>query len=204
LLLVDTRGECGAAEQLSGYYFREARFLRTLRLEINGRSPWSCEACLLEPHVLAFTYVYPELTEFGGGGSGQSGDDVSTDAEGIPHRALSLRATYALRANTPQLWNASAFPLLIHSMLGFQPAALLDTLFVDPVLPTWLPELVVHDLRLAGATVTLRFWRDSSGSSHGEVLHRRGTFRLVRQPPLESLTAGVVDRLAALIDSVRH
>jgi glycogen debranching enzyme len=96
LLLVDTRGECGAAEQLSGYYFREARFLRTLRLEINGRSPWSCEACLLEPHVLAFTYVYPELTEFGGGGSGQSGDDVSTDAEGIPHRALSLRATYAL------------------------------------------------------------------------------------------------------------
>ena len=51
---------------------------------------------LLEPHALAFTYIYPELTEFGGGGSGQSGDDVSTDAEGIPHRALSLRATYAL------------------------------------------------------------------------------------------------------------
>jgi glycogen debranching enzyme len=108
------------------------------------------------------------------------------------------------RANTPQLWNASVFPLLIHSVLGFQPVALLDTLFVDPVLPTWLPELVVHDLRLAGATVTLRFWRDSSGSSHAEVLHKRGTFRLVKQPPLESLTAGVVDRLAALFDSVRH
>jgi glycogen debranching enzyme len=107
------------------------------------------------------------------------------------------------RANTPQLWNASVFPLLIHTMLGFQPVALLDTLFVDPVLPTWLPELVVHDLRLAGATVTLRFWRDSSGSSHGEVLHKRGTFRLVKQPPLESLTAGVVDRLTALLDSVR-
>ena len=96
MLLVDTRGECGEAEQLSGYYFREARFLRTLRLEINGRSPWPCEASLLETHALAFTYIYPELTEFGGGGSGQSGDDVSTDAEGIPHRALSLRATYAL------------------------------------------------------------------------------------------------------------
>ena len=51
---------------------------------------------LLEPHALAFTSIYPELTEFGGGGSGQSGDDVSTDAEGIPHRALSLRATYAV------------------------------------------------------------------------------------------------------------
>ena len=108
------------------------------------------------------------------------------------------------RANTPQLWNASAFPLLIHSMLGFQPVALLETLFVDPVLPTWLPELVVHDLRLAEATVTLRFWRDSAGSSHGEVLHKRGTFRLVKQPPLESLTAGAADRLTALFDSVRH
>ena len=96
LLLVDTRGECGEAEPLSGYYFREARFLRTLRLEINGHAPWPCEASPLETHTLAFTSIYPELTEFGGGGSGQSGDDVSTDAEGIPHRTLSLRATYAL------------------------------------------------------------------------------------------------------------
>jgi glycogen debranching enzyme len=552
LLLVNTRGECGDDDQLSGYYFREARFLRTLRLEINGRPPWSCEATLLEPDALAFTYIYPELAEFGGGGSGQSGDELSTDADGIPHRALSLRLVHTIgvngltvrltinnhatrsvetdvawhldadfadiqeahegrrqqqgdvhrqttngrlhvayqhpqlqyrtvvtpsgsspwtvnestiktrlrlapqevvvlgvqaepsdtngetpftdaesrelhlrvwrdgltrvtvppnrhaerilsanvrdfasfplaegqhdewltlqvgmplypalfgrdtltagwqaayldrgesldasltrlgrmqsdrvydwrdeepgripyqvrrgplalldlnpysayyadfasplmfvislahlyswtgnkssiqrhynplsyhlgtvwaveqatiafglrrfgfdtraleiahalfdlaeqypeyripeciggyprgetggpgaypRANTPQLWNASAFPLLIHSILGFQPVALLDTLFVDPVLPTWLPELIMHDLRLSGATVTLRFWRDRAGSSHGEVLHKSGTFHLVTQPPLESLTAGVVDRLTALLDSVRH
>jgi glycogen debranching enzyme len=59
------------------------------------------------------------------------------------------------RANTPQLWNASVFPLLIHTMLGFQPVALLDALFVDPVLPTWLPELVVHDLRRHGHAAIL-------------------------------------------------
>jgi glycogen debranching enzyme len=97
LLLVNPRGDCGDDEQLSGYYFREARFLRTLRLDVNGHSPWICEAVLLAPDVLSFTYVYPELTEFGGGGSGQSGDDASTDADGIPHRALSLRAVYAVR-----------------------------------------------------------------------------------------------------------
>jgi glycogen debranching enzyme len=108
------------------------------------------------------------------------------------------------RANTPQLWNASAFPLLLHTVLGFQPVAPLETLFIDPVLPAWLPEVIVHDLRLADARATLRFWRDGSGASHGEVLEKRGTFRLVKQPPLESLTAGVVDRLAALLDSVRH
>jgi hypothetical protein len=96
LLVVDTRGECGERDQLSGYYFREARFLRALRLEVNARSPWPCEAALLEPDVLAFTHIYPELTKFGGGGSGQSGDEVSTDTDGLPHRALSLRAVYTL------------------------------------------------------------------------------------------------------------
>lgn len=108
------------------------------------------------------------------------------------------------RANTPQLWNASAFALLIHTILGFQPVAPIETLVVDPVLPTWLPELVVHDLRLAGAKATLRFWRDGSGASHVEVLHKRGTFRVMKQPPLESLTAGVFDRLSAVFDSIRH
>jgi len=62
----------------------------------------------------------------------------------------------------------------------------------------------VQDLRLAGAKATLRFWRDESGSSHAEVVRKQGTFRLVTQPPPESLTAGVADRLVALFDSVRH
>jgi hypothetical protein len=72
------------------------------------------------------------------------------------------------------------------------------------VLPTWLPEIVIDGLRLAGATASLRFWRDPSGDSHGEILHKRGTFHLVKQPPPESLNAGIGDRLTALFDSVRH
>jgi glycogen debranching enzyme len=108
------------------------------------------------------------------------------------------------RANTPQLWNASAFTLLIHSLLGLQPVAPLDLLVVDPVLPAWLPEVILHDVRLGGATATLRFWRGKGGDSHAEVLHHRGTFHLVKQPPLESLEAGVRDRLGAFIDGVWH
>jgi hypothetical protein len=57
---------------------------------------------------------------------------------------------------------------------------------------------------VAGATATLRFWRDSSGASHGEIVSKRGTIHLVKQPPPESLSAGVIDRLTALFDSVRH
>jgi glycogen debranching enzyme len=108
------------------------------------------------------------------------------------------------RANPAQLWNATAFPLLVHTLLGLQPVAPLELLVIDPALPEWLPEVVLHDLRIAGATVTLRCWRDRHGASHGELVHKRGTLRLLRQPPPESLTAGVRDRAAALLDSLVH
>lgn len=108
------------------------------------------------------------------------------------------------RANTPQTWNASAFPLLIHSLLGLQPVGALDLLVVDPALPSWLPEVIVHDLHLGGATATLRFWRDADGASHAEVVKKRGTFHLVRQPPPESLAASVTDRFTALLEGVLH
>jgi len=106
------------------------------------------------------------------------------------------------RANAPQAWNQSAFPLLVHSILGLQPVAAMNLLVVDPVLPSWLPELVLRGLRIGGATATIRFHRDERGRSHAEVLHARGTLRLVTQPPVESLTAGITDRLGALVESV--
>jgi glycogen debranching enzyme len=108
------------------------------------------------------------------------------------------------RANPIQAWNQSAFPLLLHTILGLQPVAILDLLVVDPVLPAWLPEVTVRDLRLGGAVATLRFWRDRSGESHAQVVRKRGTFHLLRQPPPESLTAGVRDRVGALVESIMH
>ncbi|MGH9173835.1 MAG: amylo-alpha-1,6-glucosidase, partial [Vicinamibacterales bacterium] len=108
------------------------------------------------------------------------------------------------RANTPQLWNASAFPLLVHTLVGLQPVAPLNMLVVDPVLPHWLPEVILEGLRLGRATATLRFWRDPKGISHAETVRKQGTLRLVRQPPPESLTVRIRDRMTALIDTVAH
>ena len=34
LLVVNTRGECAEDQRLTGYYFRETRFLRTLQLRV--------------------------------------------------------------------------------------------------------------------------------------------------------------------------
>jgi glycogen debranching enzyme len=106
------------------------------------------------------------------------------------------------QANAPQAWNQSVFPLLVHTILGLQPVAAMHLLIVDPVLPSWLPELTVHDLRLGGATATIRFHRDDRGKSHSEIVRQSGTLHLVTQPPIDSLTAGIGDRLGALIESM--
>jgi glycogen debranching enzyme len=108
------------------------------------------------------------------------------------------------RANTPQLWNASVFPMLLQSILGLQPVAPLSLLVIDPVLPEWMGEVVLERVRIGGATATLRFWRDDSGASHGEIVHKQGTLHLVRQPPPESLAAGIRDRFRALVDTIVH
>src|SRR5262245_22653708 len=80
LLIVDaTRGECGPGLPLSGYYFREARFLSTVRLEVNGRTPWLCEAASLGTDALSLNFVHPEITGPAAGGAeagGEEGIDV--------------------------------------------------------------------------------------------------------------------------------
>jgi glycogen debranching enzyme len=106
------------------------------------------------------------------------------------------------RANTPQLWNASAFPLVIQTLLGLLPIASLNTLVLDPDLPGWMPEVVLRGLRVGDAKVTLRFWREEDGASHWQVLHQQGPLHIVRQPPPESLSAGWVDRAGAALESI--
>ena len=98
LLVVNTRGECAEDQRLSGYYFRETRFLRTLHLRVNGHAPWPCEAASVAPDTLAFTYVHPEITEPSGGGTGQAGDEETCDRDGVPERAIDIRVTYSVCA----------------------------------------------------------------------------------------------------------
>ena len=106
------------------------------------------------------------------------------------------------RANTPQLWNATAFPLVVQTILGLVPFAAASTLLVDPALPAWIPELILRDLRVGDAKVTLRFWRDDGGASKWEVLHQQGTLHIVRQPAPESLSATWTDRAGGVLQSM--
>ena len=95
--MVNTRGESGPDQALSGYYFREARFLSTCQLEIHGHPPWLSEVAAVEPDVLEFSYAFPEVTNYGGGGSGQSGDEEPRDERGLPQRGLNIQLTYRVR-----------------------------------------------------------------------------------------------------------
>ena len=75
LLIVGNDGMAGPAHFLSGFYYREARFLSQLCLTVNGTTPWLCECAAVDPDLLAFNFVYPEISAPGGGGSGQSDDE---------------------------------------------------------------------------------------------------------------------------------
>jgi hypothetical protein len=83
-----------------------------------------------------------------------------------------------------------------------QPLAPVQTLIVDPALPSWMPEMVLRGLRVGGAVATLRFARQADGSSTFDVLHTQGTLRVIRQPPPESQTATMRDRFTALFETV--
>jgi glycogen debranching enzyme len=62
-------------------------------------------------------------------------------------------------ANVPQAWAAGSVFMLTQAMLGFLPDAPRDKLYVDPLLPQWLPDLTVHDVRVGRHKLTIRFCR---------------------------------------------
>jgi hypothetical protein len=48
----------------------------------------------------------------------------------------------------------------MQAMLGVRPDAPRGRLCIDPLLPAWLPDLTVHDLRVGKHRFDIRFWRD--------------------------------------------
>ncbi|MBS0421393.1 MAG: amylo-alpha-1,6-glucosidase [Proteobacteria bacterium] len=103
-------------------------------------------------------------------------------------------------ANSPQAWSASTPLTLVQVLLGLQPFAPLNMLFIDPQLPEWLPQFTLHRLRVADAIISIRFFRTASGRSDYEICEQRGTLHVIRQPSPWSLTATVPERLRDLLE----
>ncbi len=97
LLVMDEDGGCGTAS-LTGFYFRETRFLRHLALEVAGEAPFLCSSSQASPETLDFVYVHPELRTFGGGGSDYSGQEGKAERYGgLLARGLDLRLRIRVR-----------------------------------------------------------------------------------------------------------
>ena len=98
---------------------------------------------------------------------------------GVQRDAVSFPVQY-LGANVPQAWAAGSVFSLVQAMIGFQPDAPNRRLLVDPVLPDWLPDLLLRDLRIGRDTYDIRFERDGQNTVF-EVL-RGDPASVVRQP----------------------
>jgi glycogen debranching enzyme len=84
-------------------------------------------------------------------------------------------------ANVPQAWAAGSVFHLMQAILGLQADAPNGRLYVDPVLPPWLPDVTLSGLRIGAATVTLRFWREGE-ETRWEPTNIEGQIEIAQRP----------------------
>ncbi|SBT40980.1 amylo-alpha-1,6-glucosidase [Micromonospora auratinigra] len=87
---------------------------------------------------------------------------------------------------SPQAWSASAVIALVQALLALRPAAPLRTVFVDPHLPEWLPDLRLEGVRVGGATVDLTVRRRRGGRA--TVTARGDRLAIVRRAPHQAIS----------------
>lgn len=105
------------------------------------------------------------------------------------------------KTNWPQAWSASSLFSIMQAMLGIYPFAPLKILLLDPELPEWLPEITLRNLHVGKAIVDLRFYRKGR-RTHFDVLEKRGTLHVLRQPSPWSLTANFAERIEDVLESL--
>jgi len=91
-----------------------------------------------------------------------------------------------LGANVPQAWAAGSVFMLTQALLGFLPDAPHDRLYVDPVLPGWLPDLTMRDLRIGKHKLDIRFWREGEETAFQVI---KGDPKLVERCDIASKAA---------------
>jgi glycogen debranching enzyme len=105
------------------------------------------------------------------------------------------------KTNWPQAWSASSVFAILQAILGLYPFAPTNVLLLDPHLPEWLPEIFVRNLHVGKAVVGLRFYRKGK-NTHFDVLEKRGSLHVIRQPSPWSLTAGFAERIKDVMESL--
>jgi len=84
-------------------------------------------------------------------------------------------------ANVPQAWAAGSVFHLMQAILGLQADAPNGRLYVDPLLPPWIPTVTLSGLRIGGAKVTVRFWREGE-KTRWEPTDIQGQIEIEQRP----------------------
>ena len=91
---------------------------------------------------------------------------------GIERRPGSFPVLYP-GANVPQAWAAGSVFLFLQCILGLRADAPRARLYVDPHLPSWLPDIALDGITVGSATLGIRFWRQGDDSCW-EILRQDG------------------------------
>jgi glycogen debranching enzyme len=98
---------------------------------------------------------------------------------GLPRDDGAFPVQY-LGANVPQAWAAGTVFRLVAVLCGIDARAdgQGSRLYVDPLLPSWLPELTISNLRLGRGALGIRF-----NGGNAEVLANTSGFDVIHGPP---------------------
>ncbi len=132
--------------------------IRTLSAEHPAYNPYSYQNGAVWPHDNAIIAL--GFRQYGFAAEAMRVAQGITDAasyfvmQRLPELYAGVEKTTAnfpvqyLGANVPQAWAAGSMFFLLECMLGIRPDAPRRMLNIDPILPDWLPDLTVHDLRI--------------------------------------------------------
>ncbi len=101
---------------------------------------------------------------------------------GLERQALDVPVPYR-QANVPQAWAAGSVFQAVRVLLGLHPDVPSGKLYIDPRLPTWCPELELHDVRLGPGRVSIKAHRGRDGRSQADVRFRGVHLEVVQGPP---------------------
>ena len=170
--------------------------IRTLSANHPAFNPYNYQTGSVWPHDNAIIAAGFKFYGFGAEAA-RIAHDISRAAGHFPFNQLPELYTAFQRdetnfpvqyigANVPQAWAAGSSFMLTQALLGFLPDAPRNKLYVDPLLPGWLPDLTVQDLRIGKHRMDIRFWREGEQTEF-EVI--RGDRRLVERCDMASKIA---------------
>jgi glycogen debranching enzyme len=175
--------------------------IRTLSAGNPAFNPYNYQTGSVWPHDNGIIAMGFKLYGFGAE-AGRIAHDISVGAShfllnqlpelytAFPRDETTFPVQY-IGANVPQAWAAGSIFMLTQAMLGFLPDAPRNKLYVDPLLPEWLPDITIRDLRVGRHKFDIRFWREGERTEF-EVLD--GNAKLVERCEMGPKAAQLKDR----------